>query len=56
MFISMLFYFFFAENTIFSFFTIIIDLYFLVPENFTQIFNATAELVIRKGKPIKKEK
>ena len=46
----------FANNTILScffFFFLFIDLYFLIPEVITQIFNPTAELVILIGMPTK---
>ena len=38
------------------FFFLIIDLYFLIPAAFTQIFNSIAELVISIGIPTKEEK
>ena len=49
----------FVSNTIlccFSFFFLIIDLYFLITAAIAQIFNAIIELVIPMGIPIKEVK
>ena len=49
----------FANNTIllcFFFFSLIIDLYFLIPAVIAQIFNPIAELVIPIGIPAKEAK
>ena len=46
----------FANNTIFScfsFFFLIIDLYFIIPKVIAQIFNPSAELAIPIGIPAK---
>ena len=56
---SMLFNLDFANNTILScffFLFLIVDLYFLIPVVIAQIFNSSAELVIRIGIPIKEAK
>ena len=49
----------FVNNTIlscFSFFFLIIDLYFLIPQAIVQIFHSVAELVVPIGKPSKEAK